>query len=411
MSNEPPRLLVLYIPSLDRRRMDPDVTPYLSSLFSRRRVIELETVPTVEMLPTILTGQWPHEHKFWQVKLRPRRPRTWLQRAVDALPPRAVTAAQCVVHRFRPSFDLPTIEPRRRREFITYRVKQVRLAGSDVSTFDFLGAPTVFSALGGKGRYQILRTMKLGDQVLEAVSKDSYSLEILDLYALDILCHWNLDRPEVVREGYRRTDELVRRAHELAQQQKMRTILLVDHGQELVREYIDVPALLAESGVPEEEYCYYLEVVSARFWFFTPRAREAICRVLSTAKGADLLTNDDMARYHVAFRDEDGWGDVYLIAKPGFAFFPHDFYHPLVNAYMARKAPEHAARRYNPRHRGTHGHLPTSPSEIGLLVSLDDDLEAVADKGMIIDAAPTMLSLLGQPIPPTMRGRPLFRAS
>ncbi len=403
-------LLVLYIPSLDRRRMSPEITPYLSEQFARRPVIELETHPSIELLPTIVTGQWPHEHCCWQVKIKRNSQRTRVQRFIDALPRWLTTTAQCILHRCRSSFDLPTVEPRRRRQFENYRVKQKRLTENAVANFDFGGAPTIFSALNGAGRYRILRTLRAGDQPIERIIDGAFRFDLLDHYAIDILSHWNLDRPDVVREGFRRVDAFVARAHQRARQLGMRTVVLVDHGQELVRSYIDVRRLLSESGVPSEEYSYYIEVTNARFWFFTPRARAVLMERLAGVKGAVVLSNEEMARYHVAFRDEDGWGDVYLIADPGVAFFPHDFYHPLVNAYMSRKTPEQAARLWNPRHRGTHGHLPGCAADTGLLVPFDDELEAVSSSGQLVDMAPTFLSLMGVTIPAAMSGRPLLRA-
>lgn len=408
--NARPGLLVLYIPSLDRRRMSLEITPYLSDQFGRRPLIELETHPSIELLPTIVTGQWPHEHRCWQVKIKRNPCRTIVQRLIDALPRWLTTTVQCIHHRCRPSFDLPTIEPRRRRQFENYRVKQKRLAENAVANFDFGGAPTIFTALNGAGRYRIIRTLRAGDQPIEEIVDGSFRFDLLDHYAIDILCHWNLDRHDVVREGFRRVDAFIERAHQRARQLGMRTVVLVDHGQELVRTYIDVQRLLSESGVPPEEYNYYIEVTNARFWFFTPRARAVLMERLSGIHGAVLLSNKQMAGYHVAFRDEDGWGDVYLIADPGVAFFPHDFYHPLVNAYMSRKSPEQAARRKNPRHRGTHGHLPGCAADTGLLVPLDDELEAISTRGQLIDVAPTFLSLMGAAVPAAMRGTPLLRA-
>src|SRR6266513_998669 len=44
----PPKLLVLYVPSLDRRLIDPDTAPYLSRCLTRCPPIELETHPSVD---------------------------------------------------------------------------------------------------------------------------------------------------------------------------------------------------------------------------------------------------------------------------------------------------------------------------------------------------------------------------
>ena len=67
----PPKLLVLYVPSLDRRLIEPETAPYLSRCLTQCPPIELETHPSVELLPTLVTGVWPHQHRMWQVRLKP----------------------------------------------------------------------------------------------------------------------------------------------------------------------------------------------------------------------------------------------------------------------------------------------------------------------------------------------------
>ena len=56
------------------------------------------------------------------------------------------------------------------------------------------------------------------------------------------------------------------------------------------------------------------------------------------AGGAGVLVdpNDPVAMAEAPYQMSEGFGDAYLITDPGMIFFPHDFYHPLVNWYMAR---------------------------------------------------------------------------
>lgn len=387
--------------------MSPAVTPYLSDLFARRPVIELETHPSVELLPTIVTGLWPHEHRCWQVRLKAETPRSPAQRVADRMPRLLTTTVQCLAHAFDSTFDLPTIEPRRRRRFEFHRIKMQRRAGGGLHRHDFGQQPTVFSAADGCHRTLFL--FRDAERPMEALIREGPRLDFLELYALDLFSHWNLDRPEEMRAAYARTDRFVAAAAERAKRLGRRVLLLVDHGQEQVRRVLNVHELINEAGLDPDEFCFYIEVTNARFWFFSDRARDALHRVLSRCSGASWLGNSDMGRYHVCFRDEDGFGDAYLIADPGVVFFPHDFYHPLVNAYMSRKTPEQRPRSVSPIHRGAHGYLPGTPSERGRLIALDDDVEPVAMRGLLIDVAPTLLSLLGAPIPGTMRGTPLLR--
>ena len=403
------RLLVLYVPALDRRWLSPETTPFLRQRLSVRPPVELETHPSVELLPTLVTGVWPHQHRVWQVRLKSKRPRTIFQKLVDSLPVIWTTTAQCFYHWLRPGFDLPTVEPRRRRCFEMHRIKLQRRQGGGLDAFDYGGQSTVFSSLEGQCRYRTIFSFVDAPGGLAPFIDGVPRLDWLEFYALDLFCHWNMDCPDAVREKFRQVDTWLRDAVAKAESLGIHVLLVVDHGQEPVRTTVDLPRRLAETGVPPWEFCWFIEVTNARFWFFTDRARTQLGGQLARIPGTRLLSNEQLARYHVQFRAGDGFGDAYLICEPGTAFFPHDFYHPLVNAYMARKTPEQASRRRSPVHRGAHGYLPGQPSDTGWLAALDSSLEPLTDKGQLVDVAPTILSILGVSPAAAMHGRPLLR--
>lgn len=402
-------LAVLYVPALDRRRLSPDVTPFLSQTLSSRPVIELATHPSVELVPTILTGVWPPEHQVWQVRIPPPRPERLPRRWWDRLPARWLTTLQCVRHRFDSTYDLPTVEPRRRRLFEIHRIKFQRYRADGGIPPHYHGRPTVLGVAGSEGRYRTLRTFQAVRAGLAPLLDGSVRLDIVEFYALDLFSHWNLDRPQAMASVLRRTDELLADAVAAARRRGIVPILLVDHGQELVRRTIDLRPVIGAAWPCRGEFCWFSEVTNARFWFFTDRARRAVEPVLRELDGAEVLDEAGLARHHVAFDPTDGFGDLYLFAKPGAVFFPHDFYHPLVNTYMSFSSIEHRPRLWNPVHRGAHGYLPGAPSERGWLMPLDDRLTATADAGELIDVAPTLLSLAGFAVPATMRGHPLMR--
>jgi len=403
-----PSLLVLYVPSLDRRRLAPEVTPFLSAALAEHPVVELETHPSVELLPTLATGAWPHEHWVWQVRMKPSAPRTLLDCAWDALPHRWSTALQCIRHWWDPSFDLPTVEPRRRRRFELHRFKMLRRQGGGLQQMSFGGCPSIFSALPGQARHRTLFSLKQAPDGFASWIDGRVKLDLIEFYALDLFSHWNLDRPDAMREMLARTDRMIADAVARASALGLRTLLVVDHGQEPVQRTIDLPGTLRASGVPPHEYSYFTEITNARLWYFTERARAVLGALLGRLPGATYLDNKGLSRFNVSFREEDGFGDAYLIAEPGAIFFPHDFYHPIVNLYMSLTTGEQASRRLNPVHRGAHGYLPGPPADHGYLVALDQAIAPRAAQAQLIDVAPTLLNLLGTPIPASMRGRPLY---
>lgn len=403
-----PSLLVLYVPSLDRRRLSPEVTPFLSAALAEHPVVELETHPSVELLPSLATGVWPHEHRVWQVRMKPPAPRSLMDRAWDAVPHRWSTALQSLRHWWDPSFDLPTVEPRRRRRFAFHRLKMLRRQGGGLQEIQFGGMASIFTALPGQARHRTLFSLKQAPGGLASWIDGRVRLDLIEFYALDLFSHWNLDRPDAMRRMLARTDALLSDAVARASSLGLRTLLVVDHGQEPVLRTIDLPLLLRSSGVPPDEYSYFTEITNARLWYFTERARGRLRALLGQLPDASYLDNEGMARFNVAFRDEDGFGDAYLIANPGAIFFPHDFHHPLVNFYMSLTTAEQASRRRSPVHRGAHGYLPGSPSEHGYLVALDHGLAPRVTQAQLIDVAPTLLNLLGASVPSSMRGQPIY---
>lgn len=405
-----PKLVVLYVPSLDRRWLSPDVTPFLSAAAQRCGAIELATHPSTELLPALVTGAWPHQHQCWQVRRRPTRPRSLLQKVVDLLPNGVTTTAQCLRHLVDTSDDLPTIEPRRRRQLESVRVKMQRRQGGDQRDLHFDATPSLFSLLGDDSRYRTVFSLDGLDGGLASIIHGDVDLDFIELYALDLFCHWNLDRPDALQQRLQETDALIAGACGHAEMLGLDVLLIVDHGHESITRTIDLPQVLRESGAAKNEYLYFAEVGNARLWFDSDRAHQKLEASLRQLDGATYLSNEEMTDYHVAFDRTEGFGDGYLICDAGTALFPHDFYHPLVNAYMARKTSEQAPRKVSPIHRGNHGGLPGKhPCDGGYMLTLGDGIERAAEQGELIDVAPTVLSLLGQEVPRQMVGRPLLR--
>ena len=106
--------------------------------------------------------------------------------------------------------------------------------------------------------------------------------------------------------------------------------------------------------------------------------------------------------------DDGRFGEIYAITDPGYIFFPHDFYQPLANIYMALRYKEQRPRFFNPRHRGCHGHLPNNPADEGYMILFDPRFEPAIERMALIDFAPTVLSLVGNTVAPHMQGRIAF---
>jgi hypothetical protein len=119
-----------------------------------------------------------------------------------------------------------------------------------------------------------------------------------------------------------------------------------------------------------------------------------------------LLHFSDMRQFDVCF-DNSAFGEYYLMADAGYIFFPHDFYQPLANLFLGLFGHGQRSRISNPVHKGNHGYLPHYPSEKGFLVFADEAIKPWQTEMSLIDFAPTMLSYLGEDVPPHMSGQRL----
>jgi hypothetical protein len=145
-------------------------------------------------------------------------------------------------------------------------------------------------------------------------------------------------------------------------------------------------------------------------WFKTERARKAITQMLNSLEHVTVLTYQQMHQHHVCF-DDDRFGELYVFADHGYAFFPHDFHQPLANLFMGLRYPTLRPRIVNPRHRGNHGHLPDHPAEQGFMILANEQYQPNAQSMSVIDFSPTMLALLGRDTPTNMHGKAIFRCA
>ena len=404
------KVVVCYVPGLDLRRISADATPTIAELIRRHSLIELSIIPSTDLTPILISGVYPHQSEIWQVSLKADRTRTIGQRLVDALPDIVTTTAQGVRQRFDPDFDLAAIPPRRRREFTLHRLSEIQRASRPEIMDEFNGYPTLLSLLETDTRYMLTLRFRALPGLIRDIPSDAIGFDFLQMHAFDLYQHWHIDDEAGMREALLRTDRFVADLCERCARTGHTLVLLSDHGQDPVERTIPLMQTLKRSGVPRDEYSYYCELGMARLWFHTDRARDTLKPLIEQLPDCSLLHYRDMHPYHVCFED-DAFGEYYVLAQPGTIFFPHDFYQPVANFYLAASGREQRIRMFNPVHRGNHGYLPHHPSEKGFLVVADDNVTPTRDTMSVIDFAPTMLTYFGADVPPHMTGENVLTAS
>ena len=402
-----PRLFVAYVPGLDARRVDARRTPFLHQLSRAFPPVSLRTLPTTELLPTLITGVYPHRHGIWQVRLKPEERGMPPSRWTDGLPDWCSTTLQCVRQFADSGYDLAAVPARRRRQFELTRFKYTRRE-RDGGVLEKIGpCPTLFGILGDRSRYLFTKSFEALAPLGEELPSARYQLEFLEMYALDLFQHWHMDQVDALDRAYRKVDDFLGRLHGNMRARGVSLMVLVDHGQEPVVGTIPLMRMLRETGVSEREYSRFVELAMARFWFHTDRARERIRDGLGRLPHLRVLSWSDLAAFGIRFED-DAYGELYACADPGWIFFPHDYYQPLANLFLGITDRHQRSRVLQPRHRGNHGYLPEHPSERGYVLLAEEGWRTTREEMAIVDFAPSVLALLGQAPPPDMPGSAVF---
>jgi hypothetical protein len=393
---------------MDLRRIDPEHVPYLADLLERYPWASIRTHPSPELLSTIITGQNPHEHGIWQTRLRPRVQRTAAQQLIDGLPDSLTTTVQCVRHQIFHDCDVPTLPPRRRRRFEFHRLKFHGRADTQ-KLLERLGDVDSVVRAAGTERCSYIFTDRFNDReaLLANAASGRWDLEIMQFHAMDMLGHWQLETPGQLRDYYRMTGEFVRRLHDKCRANGLLMAFLSDHGQERIIGTVDLRRQLKALDIPREEYSYYLQPITARFWFETDRARRTITSLLGEVPHGTLHTYQDLAEFDIRFTD-GAFGEVYFLADPGYLFFPHDFHHTLTNFLFGLKDWQQRNRIKSGKHLSYHGYLPKYESERGFMILLDERYRVDQPHINLIDLAPSWLALIGDRPPEAMRGVPRF---
>lgn len=403
------RLFVCYVPGFDLRRISAERAPFVAQWVETDPMVEIETLPGTDHLPTILTGALPHEHRLWQASLRPEARIPRRLRLTDRIPGVVSTTLQSLRRLVDRTYHLPTIPSRRRRQLDIHRTGTAgggRGARGARALESIGGYSSVFGVIADS-RFLFTRRLETLVRLADTLPSAQCAMEFLEVQAIDLIQHWNMHAPDRVDRAYRAIDAFLRGLRARCQERGVTLVLLVDHGQEPVVGSIPLMKDLRSVRVAEPDYSFFCDHTMARFWFHTEEARAHLTHVLREVAHTRLLSLKDLRGLHLRFAD-DGYGEMFLAADPGWIFFPNDHHQPINNLLLGLMDRDQRPRLVSPRHRGAHGYLPEHPSERGFAIVADPRFRALRPSAELIDVAPTLLSLLGEAPPTYMRGRPAF---
>jgi len=395
------RLMILYIPALDQSRIDQKHTPYIDSLSENYPCTRINNIPEVNLVPSLMTGLYPHEHKMWQVRLKSDSGFD-ASSALDYLPDIVTTTSQCFIHMFTGSYDLASIPYWRRRRLEIFKTKYFEKELK--SHLKINGFDTFFNIVGESNcNYVFEADLDKLDQMLPRLFLKDLRFEFVEVHGLDTISHWYVDNKQKMIDSYNKVDKFVQFLHSECENRGITLMVFADHGMELVKNSVDIIQKIDEMGIKNNEITYYIEAPKARFWFHSDSAREKMLNYLSANPDGVLLSRQDMHEFNVKFED-DSYGEYYFVLNPGTIFFPNDFYQPLGNLYLGLTNKQQRSKLLSPVYRGYHGYMPYNKSEKGTFMLLDDNYKTDKEEIEIIDVAPTIIDLLGFNQPESLKG-------
>lgn len=405
-------VFVANVPGLDRRRIDPEVMPFIDGLIRAHDVVEWDGHPTTEIWPSLVTGTNPGDpdtggHDIWHCLLNDQGPATsFSDKLLEALPDKLISTLQIFRHFADRNFDMPCIPHRRRRHLELHRLKfNARSQPEQYRTVG--GVETLFGVLGDDAAYGVVGKFEDFDDALAQWPKPDLKLQWFEIHSYDIAVHYSVHQPEVMKERGRQLDELVKALHDKAVALGQRFVLVVDHGQEPIVGSVNLEKVIKRSDANPNEFVYFTAQGVAKFWFRTPEAEGKITAALRDTPKLNVM---DWRQLNDRFGFTLGkqWGHLYAITDNNHVFFPHDFHHILAHLHLGLTNKAMRSRLTDFNVKAYHGQMPGHPAERGFMVAADDSVKSLAAANelvQIIDVAPTLLSMVGAEPAGHMRGR------
>lgn len=291
---------------------------------------------------------------------------------------------------FNREFGTPNVIPPNLLDFFELKLKkeytESKPLGEIVTLFDELKNRSIDYYVSGLSGGLFDPTAK---DILK-VLKEDYGLFFFKFGSLDKLGHKYGPESKKVYKRILEIDNILKRVVESEVNEDTYYVIFSDHGMGPVFNTINLFDVLNELPVNmPDDYVLLLNSTVASFWFKSKKAKEIIGNTLKNVGFGDILDKPKLKELGI---DKIGYeyGELIFALKEGYVFFP-DFY------------------RKNIAPKGMHGYAyPTYDAPILLIYSPNPSVN-IERREIIqyIDIMPTVLDLLGLPIPSTCEGKGL----
>lgn len=316
--------------------------PFLNDIATTKMPVKSILGFSSGVIPSILTGKYPQEHKHWSLyyyspKTSPFR---WAK-ALLWLPDNILNSR----------ITRKIIEEISKRlmgytgYFETYLIPIRQLYLFDICEKKNIYAPKGIDEINNI--FDILRNRKidykcfnypLKDKEIivkakESLQKDNSNFYFLYLSEFDALLHSSCKDKDKVDLAINNYEKEIREIYQIAKNRSAQVNLYIfsDHGMSPVKEEENLKADIEKLGfkVPEDYLAFY-DSTMARFWFYTPNARDKISYLLKNKGCGRVLAEEEIRRLGIDFKD-DMYGEVIFLMNTGVVINP---------SYMGNKVPQ-----------------------------------------------------------------------
>jgi len=168
-----------------------------------------------------------------------------------------------------------------------------------------------------------LNDIKVSKKFIKLVKKnnnlDFYFLQLRDL---DIVAHKYGPYSKESKRKLKDIDNSLKSILNNFSIEKDNMFIFSYFGMVPVKGKINLKKVLPQFG---KGYYYFLDSTEARFWFFNSKIKKQVINILKKIKQGHLLTEKEKINYHINFRDNRHFEELFLL-KPGYIISP-DFFH------------------------------------------------------------------------------------
>ena len=291
-------------------------------------------------IPAILSGRLPRETDRWNLfYYDPANSPFWWVRWLQFLPGRllnwrgtrkAIRIAARYISGFKGYFQIYGVPVELLPYFDISEKEDIYLPG---------GVPnSIFDHLREQGMsYRSYSYHQFSDdEIIREASKDAragaYDVQFLYLCELDAFLHrWCHDEARVEKE-MRRYEKMLGSLHAAASQagEELAFFVFSDHGMTAKKQGFDIIDRVSASGLKEiRDYIGLYDSTMARFWAFSPGAREKLEAELNQIDCGHILSPAELRDLGLDFSGNQ-YGDIIFLMDPGVMIEP---------SFMGTKAP------------------------------------------------------------------------